>query len=333
MATLEFITNTVDALDNKKSTLAIFLDLSKAFDTINHDILLYKLDFYGIRGPVYDWIKSYLSDRSQYVQYLGCKSGPMQIKCGVPQGSVIGPLLFIIYMNDLPDCLHNAKGILFADDTTLYESSYNINELYISMNHDLAILSDWFQSNKLSLNLKKTNYMLFTKASALSELNHLKVGNEIIEKKSCVKFLGIHIDEKLTWTDHIKVVRSKLASAIYSINRIKSLIPSRYKRTLYFTLAYPYLAYGIPIWGSAYSTHKRKLIIMQKKIIRIISGSKYNEHTNPLFCDMHILKVDDIYQVEVAKLAFKYNQSMLPDPLKCIFMPNNQVCKKQTRQS
>ena len=208
MAALEFITDTVEALENKKSTLAVFLDLSKAFDTINHDIILAKLDFYGIRGIVYDGMTSYLSNRSQYVHFDDCKSPLMSINCGVPQGSVLGPLLFVIYMNDLPDCLNKANGILFADDTTLYISSDSLEELYNDMNLELKTLSDWFLANKLSLNLNKTNYMLFTnRCFANDDAANLCVGDIIIERKACVKFLGINIDENLTWNNHIVMLK------------------------------------------------------------------------------------------------------------------------------
>ena len=110
--------------------------------------MLNKLEFYGIRGPVLQWLTSYLNNRHQYVQYMNSKSDLLKVNCGVPQGSVLGPLLFLIYVNDLPDCLTSAKGILFADDTSLYTSSKNISELFNFMNSELSMLYDWFQANK-----------------------------------------------------------------------------------------------------------------------------------------------------------------------------------------
>ena len=257
----------------------------------------------------------------------------MAVTCGVPQGSVLGPLLFLIYMNDLPDCLSYINTILFADDTSLYKSSKNIRDLYSTVNQDMNTLSDWFRVNKLSLNARKCNFMFFTNSRSDKDITSiLKIGNDSIEKRTCIKFLGIHLDEKLTWNYHIKICRSKIAGSIYAINRIKHLISQKYLRTLYFSMIYPYLSYGIILWGSAYNVHKTKLITMQKRAIRIIAGAKYNDHTQPLFYRHHVLKMNDVYQNEVAKIIFRFKQNSLPVPLKNIFTLNSDIHDRQTRQ-
>jgi hypothetical protein len=222
--------------------------------------------------------------------------------------------------------------MLFADDTTLYKSSTNINELYTNMNADLKVLSDWFQANKLSLNVNKSNYMLFTKRRADVSNRCLKIGSVEIKRKRCIKFLGLHLDENLNWKDHIEICKSKISSSIYAINRVKHIIPKKYLRTLYFTMIYPYLTYCIPIWGSTYNVHKNKLVTIQKRIVRIISGAKYNDHTNMLFCQLHILKLDDIYRLQVAKLVFKHKLNMLPLPLRSLFVSNSDRQTIRTRQ-
>ena len=144
----------------------MYLDLSKAFDTIDHSILLKKLEHYGIRGIALEWFKSYLTEREQFVRYKCVDSKVLTIPCGVPQGSVLEPLLFILYSNDIPHSLTYCKAIMFADDTTVYLSGENITELFSNMNHDLTQLNDWFRANKLSLNVSKTNYVIFKKKSA-----------------------------------------------------------------------------------------------------------------------------------------------------------------------
>ena len=147
-AVTKIITDIIESNENRETIMSVFLDLSKAFDTINHKLLLSKLEFYGIRGIALDWFKSYLANRKQYVIYNNKTSDNLDITCGVPQGSVLGPLLFIVYTNDLPDCIEGAETILFADDTTICQSSDNIEFLYHSMNDNLDRLTDWFKANK-----------------------------------------------------------------------------------------------------------------------------------------------------------------------------------------
>lgn len=333
MAALELINDAIQALENNESMLAVFLDLSKAFDTINHSLLLSKLEFYGIRGVAYDWFKCYLSNRSQYVVYNNETSSMLPITCGVPQGSILGPLLFIIYMNDLPDCLEKLKSILFADDTSLYHSDNDINRLYEDTNTELDLIQDWFRANQLSLNTNKTNYMLFSYKKTTNMSQYIvKVGDKIIEKSTCVKFLGFHVDDKLTWQEHINIIKSKLASSIYAMNRIKKIIPTTYKRTLYFTLVYPYLNYGIILWGATYKCHTNKVVKMQKRAVRNICNARYNDHSDPLFLSQNILKFENIYQLEVIKIVYNFYNKLLPNPLMHIFLLNQQVHNRHTRQ-
>ena len=153
--------------------------------------------------------------------------------------------------------------------------------------------------------------MLFTNTRIPNNSNILKIGGTIIERKKCVKFLGIHLDE--------------ISSSIYAIKRGKRIVPKAYLHTLYFTMVHPYPTYGIPIWGAAYNVHKRSLFILQKRIIHIINGSKYNDHTNPMFHKLHVLKLDDIYKVQVAKLVVKHKQNSLPLPLQTLFISNSDL--------
>ena len=194
----------------------MYLDLSKAFDTIDHTILLNKLEFYGIRGQALDWFSRYLYQRKQFVHYTGNDSHIETTKCGVPQGSVLGPLLFIIYTNDLPGCLDLTKSILFADDTTIYLSSNNISYLYTTMNGELLKLTDWFRVNKLSLNIAKTNYILFTYQNRQVVTNiDLQLSDISIERTKYTTFLGIYIDEKLKWDEHINVMKTKISKSLF----------------------------------------------------------------------------------------------------------------------
>ena len=228
MAVIELVDKIANAVERNESTVGIFLDLSKAFDTINHDILLYKLEFYGIRGVALDWFKSYLTDRKQFVRYQMHDSDYKTIECGVPQGSILGPLLFILYVNDIVNTTSLLESILFADDTTLLFSHPNIELQNDLINKELSEICNWFQANKLSVNASKTNYMVLGthhnttkfidanqdtsvifKTDALSNIEkhklNIQLDGESLSRVSSTKFLGVIIDENLTWRNHIDV--------------------------------------------------------------------------------------------------------------------------------
>ena len=162
MPLLVLIDDIINALDSEEVAVGVFLDFSKAFDTVNHKILLEKLYHFGIRDKAYTWLKSYLCDRNQFVSYNGFKSSERTITCGVPQGSILGPLLFLIYINDLSNNCKFARPFLFADDTNLFHHSKDPQNLQEELNYDLENISEWLKANRLSLNIKKTHYMVFT---------------------------------------------------------------------------------------------------------------------------------------------------------------------------
>ncbi len=195
----ELVYKITDGYDKNEHTLSVFLDLTKAFDLIDHEILLQKLHHYGIRGMALNWFHSYLKERKQFVKYNEVQSDQYEMMYGVPQGSVLGPLLFILYTNDTVDCLDKAKGIFFADDSTIYYTHSVLQTLYKCINDDLETLTDWYKANKLVLNITKTNYILFTPQTKNKDINTLqiKLGTDIVERKNETKFLGIFLDQHL----------------------------------------------------------------------------------------------------------------------------------------
>jgi hypothetical protein len=279
------------------------------------------------------WFRSYLTERKQYVSYKGTDSKLYPIICGVPQGSVLGPLLFIIYSNDLPGSLRCTTCILFADDTTIYVSGKNITELYKLVNQDIALLAEWFKVNKLSLNISKTHHVLFSKTKNVkSDTYVLKLDNTIINRVKCVKFLGLLIDENLNWHEHIDSCRSKISGGLYALNKIKHILSTYNMRTLYHSLIYPYLTYGTLLWGCSHSTYLRSLDILQKKAIRTVSKSNYNAHTEPLFKNLQILKLKDIFTFQLSKIMYSFINISLPDPLMTMFTVNTHIHSHETRQ-
>jgi hypothetical protein len=257
-----FLGNLLQSIEEGNFNLGIFIDLSKAFDTINHNILLDKLYRLGIRGIANDWLKSYLSNRQQTVRMYSENSNSFtlsdqnEINTGVPQGSVLGPLLFIIYITDMNKCLTNSTAFGFADDTTLLVKNKEFEDLYINAYEDLENICDWFAANKLSINLSKTNYILFRNKTRIRQNNipNLIINGIEICKVDSTKFLGIVFDSNLNWSNQINNIINKLRHNIYIFNSIKFMLPEHTNIALYYAHVYPYLLYGNVIWGPMINT-------------------------------------------------------------------------------
>ena len=301
----------------KNLTLSVFLDLSKAFDTISHDILLHKLDNMGVRGIAHQWFKSYLTDRKQYLEIHDTQSELMTLTCGVPQGSILGPLLFIIYMNDIYRCT-DLQLLCFADDTTVSCSSENIDNLFVKMNIELDNISHWLRANKLCLNAKKTKYIIFSPKPCNIDSNTkcVHVDNQKIERighnqnTKSFKFLGLYIDETLTWKFHIKEICKRIAHSNYTLNKVKHILAKQTLQTLYHSLIQSHINYGLQIWGA--SSQMQHVYKIQKKSIRIIHNKPYNYHTEPLFKNSNILRVQDQYICYVANFMHNLKTGHLP---------------------
>ena len=213
-----------EKMDKSELSIAVFLDLAKAFETVNHQILLQKLHHYGVRGLPYELIKSYLSDRKQCVKCDKHYSVFMNIECGVPQGSILGPLLFLLYVNDLPIAV-DLSTILFADDTCIVTSSKNVNSLIRNTNAKLKVLNQWFISNKLTVNFTKTKYLVFSGQSKKHFNGVLKMGTNTLTRVSNIKYLGLMIDDNLNWKSHVSYLSSKVSSCCNIMYKLRYLIP------------------------------------------------------------------------------------------------------------
>lgn len=331
-ALLSFVEKVANALDSSSHMVGIFLDYSKAFDTINHNILLYKLSHYGIRGKALEWFRSYLSNRKQYVFLNGHSSDLQHITCGVPQGSLLGPLLFILYINDFCKSSDILSFILFADDTNLFLSHQDPDHLVTTVNIELDKLTQWIRANRLSLNLQKTKYMLFSN-SLVSLPGNIIFGDSPLDKVSDIKFLGVTIDDKFSWRLHIENISKTISRNIGIINRLKMHLPSKSLFTLYSSLILPYLNYGLLAWGNASQVLIDKLLLLQKRVLRIICHTNFLAHTDPLFFDNKILKIKDLYLLQLGQFMLNFKKEALPEIFRTMFLKNHSFHNYPTRHS
>jgi hypothetical protein len=312
-AVMENIDKIIESLESKKIPLNIFLDLSKAFDTLDHNILLHKLKHYGITGIANKLCESYLTNRQQYVECDGYKSKLLPIQTGVPQGSILGPIFFLIYVNDFDRSTNMFRFIMYADDTTLLTtlSSVNADEMTSveqAMNYELQKVSDWLKVNKLSLNISKTHFMIFRPRNKHIPNINLFIDSNPLIQVSNFDFLGIQIDETLSWKNHLFKIQMKVSKVSGIMNRLKHYLPTETLLVIYNSLILPHFLYGILLWGWKSS----RLNKLQKRVIRIITMSKRNAHSNPLFKKCNILKLEDIFQLQEWKFYFKFKKGVLP---------------------
>ena len=324
------------AIDEKEIVLGVFSDFSKAFDTINHKILFSKLNHYGIRGVALDWIQSYLNNRSQFVCFNYVNSSYSNITCGVPQWSILGPLLFLIHINDLSNISTLLFTILFADDTNIFLEGKNIDDLVKQMNLELSKIVMWLEVNRLSLNIKKTHFMRFATGNhsihKYNEINQdIKINNIPIDRVHSTKFLGVYIDSKLNWSEHIKYIRGKISKSIIIICKARTLLNGSTLVTLYNSFVLPYIWYCIEVWGNTFDKYLLPLFRLQKRVIRLITFSCYIAHTSDLFKDMRILTLSKLYILKVHIFMYKFENNTLKFP--SMFTTNSQIHTYPTRTS
>ena len=310
LALIEITDRIRDELDSGNTGLAIYLDLSKAFDLVNHKILLHKAKHLGIRGPPQHWLSSYLSERKQQTVVDGVISDSLDLPIGVPQGSILGPLLFLIYVNDIAISLDHTSLRLFADDTNVFIFHKDPTQLHGIATNALDQLLQWFSHNHLLLNLKKTCFSIFSKRNI--DVNSLTVGSATIHRVECTKYLGLELDCQLSWKTHIDSLVKKLRKIQFVFKSLSPYIKDMQVRQLYYAYAHPHIMYAASIFGTCSASLCGKLQVAQNDVLRTLCKVPRFNSGSELRKKYKIPSVNSIIKSQTLIFVFKQVNKMLP---------------------
>ena len=342
-ATTHALTEVIDyiykSLDDGNYVFGIYIDLKKAFDTVQHQILLQKLQYYGIRGIALDWFNSYLSNRKQFVLTNGIESDILELSgYGVPQGSVLGPILFLLFINDIHNSLDKIIIKLFADDTNCFVSGNDFNLLERIAETEFNKLRKWINANKLAINFdpKKSSYCIFKPRNKCLPVNFnrgLTMGTKVLKYKENTRYLGLLLDHKLTWDSHIQELNKKLVKYTGIFSKIRYCLPLTCRHAVYNAFISSRLNYGSEIYVNTTKKFIQPLIITQNKILRILQFKNIRTPINSLYREFGVLKLRDLHDFSICCTVHKFIHfpHLLPDAVNTIFCRNEQIHHYDTR--
>lgn len=332
LALVEISDHIYKALDRSEFFFALYLDLSKAFDTVDFDILLEKLSHYGINGTALKWIKSYLTDRTQQVEIDGELSDPLTSVCGVPQGSILGPLLFLIYINDMSNSTDKFNFRLFADDTKIFASNSSLNEIQNLISTEIPKVTNWLYANRLSPNITKTKFVLFKARHKTENIDlHVILANATIERAQFAKHLGVIFDSDMSWKSQCKAVTLKISRAIGILFKLKNYVNTNILKNVYFALVYSHLNYGILSWGAANLTTLYPMQIKQNYFLKVMFRLDILYHTDTIYFDNKLLKIKEIYHLKCLRFMHSFYSNLLPPAFDNFLTLANNVHSHNTR--
>ena len=321
LALIDFSDNIHRFVDLGHYAISIFIDLTKAFDTVNHEILLSKLNSYGIRGHANTFLRSYLSNRTQFTVVNGVRSDHNIISCGVPQGSVLGPLLFSLNINDLYMAVGSDTVRLFADDTVLFMHDPNLNKLINDITEKFTELYNWCVCNKLTINGEKTNFVLFHAINkpVPQNFDQIKTGVMEVTRVKTFQYLGVYFDETLKWNEHVNYVCNSLVKYFGIFNHIKNKVTKPIVRQLYYAFIYSKIKYGIEVYGNTSAKNISRVQVIQNKLLKLILSWDWQTSTNFVHNDLKILKVEDIYKYNILNFVNKCVMGRIPENFKTYY--------------
>ena len=315
-AVIKLLSHVVHAYHEKIYCACFFLDLRKAFDTVCHDLLIKKLEHYGFRGQCSGYMESYFQNRKQYVHVDGCNSSSGSVIYGVPQGSILGPICFSLYINDMPLAV-KVDVVLFADDAAFIITCPTLEGLYMKIKEMFLDLSAYLSMNKLVPNSRKSKLLMF-RSRPVIELPSLSFGGEEIEWVTEFKYLGITITNNMSFSKHVNNVTTKISQITGTFTCLRTIVPRNILIKLYYALVFPHLSGHIVVWGSAPPSHLRSLIVRINNLLRTILGVTWvngrpSMATNDMFKELGMLQLHNIFKINLYKLLRLLVDGKLPE--------------------